>query len=135
MAVTIRIEKTTGLAIATCSGMLRLNDALEGATALWRTRAWPGRSAVWDFRAAEFDVSESDVREIARFVLENQPESAPSKVAFVTERDVDFGMARMFEVYREDSRTDFRVFRDYDEAIRWARSLAPRTRSRKHGRD
>jgi hypothetical protein len=125
MPISIQIEEETGIAIATGSGVLRLNDAQEAAAALWQTPGWAGRSALWDFRGAEFDVSSSETREIAQFILQNQPTPPPSKIAFVAQRDVDFGMARMFEVHREDPATAFRVFRDYDEAIRWSRSLEP----------
>ena len=57
---------------------------------------------------------------MARFILDNQPAVPPPRVAFVTIRDVDFGLARIFEVYREHPATSFRVFRDYDEAMAWA---------------
>jgi len=42
-------------------------------------------------------------------------------MAFFAPRDADFGMARMFEVFRDDSETSFRVFRDYEEALLWSR--------------
>ena len=122
MRVSIEIDPETGFAIATCSGVLRLNDAREAAARLWETAAWRGRSAVWDLRAAEVDVSSAETREIAKFILQHQPTPPPARIAFVTQRDVDFGMARMFQVFREDPGTAFRVFRDYEEAICWARS-------------
>lgn len=125
MSVTIRIDPATGMAIASCSGVLRLDDAQEGATALWGTPGWLGRSAVWDFRDARFEVSPPEAREIAQFVLRHQPETPPERMAFVTQREVDYGMARMFEALRHEARTAFRVFRDYDEAMHWARSLGP----------
>jgi hypothetical protein len=125
MTVSIKIEPETDMAIATCSGILRVSDAQEGATALWNTPGWSGRSVVWDFREAQFDYSFSDAQKIAQFIFHHQPATPPSKVAFVTQRDVDFGMARVFEVYRQDPRTEFRVFREYEEAICWARSLEP----------
>lgn len=121
MIFSIRIEPETGVAIATCSGLLGPKDAREAVAALWANPGWPGRASVWDFREAQFDLSSREVRRTAEFVLQNQPAPPPSKVAFVTRRDVDFGMARMFEVFREDERTTFRVFRDFDEALRWAR--------------
>jgi hypothetical protein len=127
MAVSIQIEPETGMAIATCSGILRLNDAQAGALALWKTPGWLGRSSVWDFREAQFVLSCSDTQEIAKFIFHNQPATPPLKVAFVIQRDVDFGMARVFEVFRQDPSTEFRVFRDYEEAICWARSLEPDT--------
>ena len=113
------------MAIATCSGVLRLSDAQEGATALWKTPGWSGRSVVWDFREAHFDMSSPDIQNIAQFILTHQPATPPSKVAFVTQRELDFGMARMFDVYREEPLTAFQVFRDYEEAISWARLLEP----------
>jgi hypothetical protein len=125
MPYSIQIEPETGMAIATCSGVLRLNDAQEAAAALWKTPGWAGRSAVWDFREAQLDFSVSDTRELAQFILQHQPATPPSKIAFVTGRDFDFGMSRMFEAFREDPGSAFRVFRDYDEAISWAQSLEP----------
>jgi hypothetical protein len=123
MAVSIRIELETGIAIGTCSGVLRLSDAQESVAALWRDPGWSGKAAVWDFREAELDMSPQDVRSIAHFVLQNQPATPPLKVAFVAGRDVDFGLSRMFEIYREDPRTEFRVFRDCEEALCWARAV------------
>jgi hypothetical protein len=125
MGVSIQVEEETGVGIASCSGILRLGDAQEGAAALWENPDWLGTAAVWDFREARFDLSTSDVRRIARFIVETQPEMPPSRIAFVTARDLDFGMPRVFEVYREDPATEFRVFRDYPKALSWARGNHP----------
>ena len=125
MTISIQIEPGTGMAIATCSGVLWLSDAKEGAAALWKAPGWLGKSVVWDFREARFDLSSSDIRKIAQFIVRHQPATPPSRVAFIAPRDIDYGLARMFEVFREDPRTEFRVFRDYDEAVYWARSLEP----------
>lgn len=128
MPFSIRVDEKTGIAIATCTGVLRRRDAEEAAAALWGTPGWKGRAAAWDFRGARFDLSSSDTREIAGFVIQHQPTPPPSRIAFVTDRDVDFGMARMFEVFREDPGTAFRVFRDYDEAVAWLKSPEPDAR-------
>ncbi len=90
--------------------------------AVWGNPEWSGKPVVWDFRSAILDVRAPEVREIARFVLDRQPSSPPPKVAFVIARDVDFGLARMFEVFRQHPSTEVRTFRDYDEAVSWARS-------------
>jgi len=122
MPFSLRLEPETGIVIATCSGDLGLNDAKEGATAFWENRDWSGKPIVWDFRSAHLDVTASEVREIAQFILERQPPTPPSKVAFVTASDADFGLGRMFEMFREHSSTQVRVFREFDEAVSWARS-------------
>ena len=122
MASSLHVEKDSGVAVVSAVGELRLDDARQAAEKLWSVSGWSGESAVWDFRAAEFDVSLPAVREIANFILENQREVPPTKMAFVTRSDFDFGVARMFEVFRDDPQTTFRVFRDYEQAISWARS-------------
>src|SRR5438552_355702 len=122
MSFSLRIEAETGIVIATCSGALALNDAKEGAAAFWSIPEWSGKPIVWDFRLASLDVTAPEVAEMARFILERQPPTPPSKVAFVTASDADFGLGRMFETFREHSSTQVRVFREFDEAVSWARS-------------
>ena len=61
MGVSIQIEPKTGLAICTCSGILRVDDAINGAKSLWKTPGWSGKAAVWDFLKGKFDMSSSEV--------------------------------------------------------------------------
>lgn len=122
MPISIEIEPVSGIAIVRATGVLTRIDAEEAATALWKAPGWNGEAAVWDFAPARFDITPADTRSIAQFILANQPSPPPRKMAFVTPRDVDFGMARMFEVFREDSVTEFRVFRELGEALAWIRA-------------
>ena len=124
MPFSLHFDPESDLVIATCSGSLGLSDAREGAAAVWENPEWSGKPVVWDFRLAQLDVRVPEVREIARFILERQPAIPPPRVAFVTARDVDFGLARMFQVLREHPSTQVQVFRDYEEAVSWARPPA-----------
>ncbi len=46
--------------------------------------------------------------------------SPGSRRAFVVKDDLQFGLARMFEIYRDlKGETGIRVFRSYDEALEW----------------
>ena len=125
MPFSLRLEG--GVVIGTCSGTLVVEDAKTGAMAFWNNPDWRGKPVVWDFRNAELDVDAAGVREIARFILTSQPSPPPPKVAFVTAREVDFGMARMLEAYRENRATEVHVFRDYEEASSWVRTLVERS--------
>jgi hypothetical protein len=125
MTVSLRIDQETGIATISCYGVLDLSAAREAAAALWAAPGWNKRAAVWDFREAEFDFSPTDARALAAYILKHQPTPPPSKIAFVTNRDVDFGMARIFGAHRDDSITAFRVFRDRDEAIDWVGITEP----------
>lgn len=120
MSVEIAVEHDSAVAVASCTGVFGLEEARAGVSKLWRTEDWPGGAVVWDGRSAEFNLSSEDIRELAQFVKLNQP-APPARVAFVTQTAVGFGLARMFGAYRDQPETDFQVFRDIDEAIRWAR--------------
>lgn len=121
MPFSLQQDSGSGVVVGTCTGMLNAADARKGAATFWANPAWSGSPVVWDFRAAQFDAPASEIRDMARFILENQPPTPPPRVAFVTTRDVDFGLARIFEVHREHPATIFRVFRDFDEAVSWAK--------------
>src|SRR5882672_3439172 len=97
MPFKIAIEPETRIAIATCTGELGFDDAKKGAATLWANPEWGGKAAVWDFRAARLVVSTPEIRETAKFILESQPAVPPARVAFVTERDLEFGLLRMFD--------------------------------------
>ncbi len=118
MPFLIRVDTDTGVAIADCSGVLQLEESLDAVEHLWKTPGWPGKLAVWDLQAASFDLSVSDVMHMASFILENQPAN-PEKIAFVVSSDVGYGLARMFGAYRDDAKTSFQSFRDFDEAWLW----------------
>jgi hypothetical protein len=122
MQFTVRYEPETDLVVATCSGTLKMYDARLGVTVLWDNPEWSGKPVLWDLRSAHLDVRGSEVGEIAKYILAHQPAIPPPRVAFVTERDVDYGLVRMFQVFRRHPSTQVEVFRDYDEAISWVRS-------------
>ena len=119
------VQLEDGVVVGTCSGALMVEDAKAGATAVWNNPDWRGKPIVWDLRSAQLDVDAEGVRAIARFILTSQPSPPPPRVAFVTAREVDFGMARMLEAYRENRATEVHVFRDYEAASCWVRLREP----------
>lgn len=125
MPVSLSFDSENGIVVAICTGTLRAHDAKEAAAVFWSDLKWSGKPVVWDFRSAELDVRGTDVQEIARFIIERQPKVPPPRVAFVAGRDVDYGLGRMYQVYRQHPATQVRIFRDYDEAVSWARSGYP----------
>jgi hypothetical protein len=70
-----------------------------------------------DFREiTEVEIGPEDVRQFAQRVIY----SSSSRRAFLVKNDLQFGLARMFEIYRElNGETGIRVFRTFDEAMEW----------------
>lgn len=78
-----------------------------------------GMGRLWDFRDADLSSLDSDtVIEMAQYSLRFPPGINDVKVAFVTSRDFEYGLARMFEM-SSLSKTPISVFRAMNEAEKW----------------
>jgi hypothetical protein len=64
---------------------------------------------------ADVEVSASTIREMARL----NPYGDGSRRAVVVTSDVLFGMARMYQILREEPTDELEVFRKLDDALRW----------------
>jgi hypothetical protein len=83
----------------------------------------PGACALWDLRGAtlhKFD--KAQIRRVADYVASNRGAPKGTCAALVVSRDLDYGLARMYEQMLVAS-TDVRtmVFRDIEEARAWLR--------------
>jgi len=74
---------------------------------------------LWDFRDADLSTLDySTINDMAQYSLKFPPGINDVKVAFVTSRNVEYGLSRMFELSSE-SKTPIAVFRTMDEAEKW----------------
>lgn len=108
------------LAVIKLSGRLSreiILEAFDRAVADPRYREGMGR--VWDFREADLsDLNADTVVEMAQYAKRFPPGINDVKVAFVTERDLEFGLSRMFEMTSK-SPTPIGVFRSMNDARDW----------------
>jgi hypothetical protein len=125
MPVSVNLDRDSGILIGTGSGPLTLADGKAAVLEIWSRREWNGRPIVWDFRDAQIEFSIIDVQTLAQFILSRQSPGPPARLAIVTGRDVDFGLSRMFEAFRESASTEVHIFRGLNDAISWARAAAP----------
>ena len=78
-----------------------------------------GMGRVWDFREADLSsISPEIIREMAQYSLRFPAGFNDVKVAFVTNRDLEYGFSRMFEM-SSHAKTPIRVFRCMDQAEEW----------------
>lgn len=82
-----------------------------------------GRSRLWDYRAADLTgLSGRDLAVIADAVSRKEPEPEGFRVAVVVEKDVDFGISRMYQALAERRLSvPYEVFRNLADAERWLR--------------
>jgi hypothetical protein len=122
MAIETRIDRSADIRIHTASGELTFDELRATLQALYSSPDFrPEQHVLWDLREAVLTrFSLAEVRDIADLVAEHRGTADPARAALVVSRDVDYGMARMFEqVLAGGSETNVRVFRDLQEAMAW----------------
>jgi hypothetical protein len=117
------LQNGTGLLLL-CRGNLTGKDKIE---IMERLLASPElvsnlRYMVIDQGAAHLDLSAEEVRIIAEQDRRMAQIAPPGVVvAMIAPREVDYGMARMWQVLVEETGWDTKVFRSFDEADSWLR--------------
>ena len=118
-----KTDATARLVVLEVSGDLGDEDLLSLAEELEKaSEVGSDFSLLIDLRQANGEqVTSAGARALAARPLVLAPEC---RRAVVVQSDLGFGMARMYEVLREE-RCAPRVFRDYDEAERWVKTGDP----------
>ncbi len=118
MSAFYNIDKERRLVLSSGDGVLTKADLLGHMDQLSKDPDFdPDFSQVLDFRQiTALEIGPEDVRQLAQRNIF----SPRSRRAFVVKDDLQFGLARMFEIHRElKGETGIRVFRTFDEAMDW----------------
>jgi hypothetical protein len=113
-----KIDKERKLVLSTGSGVLTREDLLGHQERLSRDPDFhPDFSQLSDFtHITKTELTPADVR----LAAEKSIFSPHSRRAMVVKDDLQFGLARMFEIHRDlAGETGIRVFRNIDEALDW----------------
>lgn len=77
-------------------------------------------AGLWDFRGCGTDLDYDKLREVRDYiVLHYNPGWSHTYTAIVADGDLNYGLARMYEIMTEDVTTTKNIFRDMDEAQKW----------------
>lgn len=119
----LRFDEDRNFAAITLDGTLDQDTILASFdSAVAHPRYRPGMARLWDFREADLSsLSTATVQRLAQYSLGFPGGINDVKVAFVTGRDLEYGLARMFEMTCKGNTPIF-VFRDLESAENW---LAP----------
>jgi hypothetical protein len=112
------------LVVATPDGVLTDAEIFQYQLEVWSRPDVQGYDEFIDMTnvsEVEF-VSTNRVFELAKLSESMDPPLSPSKLAILATSEVHFGLARMYEAYRESGRQNTkvpRVFRARAEALKW----------------
>ena len=124
MAITTTIDSETGLRTHVVTGELTPEDLIETfEKAFSRDDFHAGSNALWDFQGATGkNLFPGEIRSLVDAVVKHRSGDEGTRIAVVVARDLDFGLARMYEQMLEAA-TPVRVmvFRDCGEAEIWAK--------------
>ena len=120
MAMALRIDETKNIAYIKITGSVSSKDILEAFDVAVSSEEYKkGMGRLWDFTEADLSAIDSDtIREMAQYSLSFPPGINDVKVAFVTERPLEFGLSRMFQ-RSSHAKTPIGVFRKMEEAEKW----------------
>jgi len=117
MPITAVLDRTAGIWVVTTGARLTLEDFCLLAF----YTDWEGvNRRLWDVRnVRETPETTDELREAAALVTRLRDLFQGGRVAIVVSTDLYFGLARMFQVFAENSGIDYQIFREIDEARDW----------------
>ncbi len=125
MSISVTVDPVTRLAVGVAKGELDLADMKQGAVEFWALAGQAPSAILWDFREARFSLSSEEVAHLARYTKTHNPIIDCSRMAFVVSGELEFGLVRMFEAFRQEPGLEIRVFRDFAAAHSWVAKPLP----------
>ncbi|UCG85271.1 MAG: hypothetical protein JSW71_15210 [Gemmatimonadota bacterium] len=122
MAVKSTIDPNSGVIVHSVAGDTSLDELVRALERIVDHPLYqPGADALWDFSGAEVrNVDGKELRNLVRQVRQRLAgRDTGYKVALVAPRDVDYGLARMYEAYASELPIELSVFRSSGDAWDW----------------
>ncbi len=122
MPLTYRIDVKHRIVIATASGTLSIDDLFVYQQDAWLHEEVRGFNELVDMRSVDVvnPPSAAHLRSFSEFAASMDKSVGESKLAIVAKGDLDFGLARMFQTFRElnpTSKKKIQVFRLLSDAL------------------
>ncbi len=126
MAITSLIDKSKDLTIFKVTGVLSFDMAFPVIEAFYDDD--PTRHVLWDLTdTTDIAFTTEEVFEIVNFEPRYQGKRKSGKTAFVAQKDILFGLSRMFEIQSgiQEAPYAIMVFRSLYEAHQWLFDSGP----------
>ncbi len=118
MGFTLEVDDA-GRVTGTWEGLVRVQDLLQSAGAVWSHERFGKKEVLWDLTRCTFEFSTEEIQAFAEAAKKSSVVEPGAKLAFVVPEDLHFGQTRMFESFRQDDRIRVQVFRSMEKAVAW----------------
>lgn len=118
MPIRYTVDRNQQRVVVTAVGDIRLEDMVAIMSELGGQRCL-SYAIRFDARAASLLLSAEETRRLVPLIARLRDEHGHGRIAFVTESDVSFGMARMYATLAAESDPDFMVYRTLSEGDAW----------------
>jgi len=120
MPITVQIDKPKNLTVFTVKGVLSFDNVMPMVKAFYDSE--PTKNVIWDLtHTTEVQFTSEEVKKIATFEPRIKGKRELGKTVFVAQKDILFGLSRMFEIHSEivNSPYPIMVFRSIEQAYKW----------------
>jgi len=120
MPITSHIDKAKDITIFKVTGVLSFDILLSVVKSFYDDD--PTKHVLWDMiDTTEVQVASEEVETIAKFGPRYEGKRALGKTAIVAQKDILFGLSRMFEIHSNIKEAPYpiMVFRSMGEAHQW----------------
>jgi hypothetical protein len=111
------INVKQGILYVRAKGEPTADEIIQVLKKLQDGSSYTHRLRLWDYRNADFKLDKGELERVS--YQASKADGEPGKVAMLVNQDLAFGLARMYEVYRESAFTRVEVFRDESKAVAW----------------
>ena len=115
------VNRAKDLTTFTCYGELLPEEIILTLMKLYQgNEGLPTRKILWNMaNAITIEISMHDLDKIVDLRLNHEGTMAGGKTAIVAPLDINFGLARVFELRTTGTDRELMVFRTYEEAEEW----------------
>ncbi len=119
MSISYRIDLDAGIVVVTVEGVVSDGDSEKHLAALLEDPEYSSEFAILGDarRVEEVRVTSAGIESLMKFTRDRQFQGR--RLGLVATSDVVYGMARMYQIRREDSSYEVAVFREIEEARAW----------------
>ena len=90
---------------------------------VWQKQDDEHPCVLWDFRSCVLGFGPQELKELSHFVIEHRENRNYRKVAFVIEKDLHFGLLRIYKTYVGELPFEVKAFREVELAKEWLQTI------------